>query len=88
MTWCKSTGLEIDAVHDIASVSIFAERLFLIFSTPKAPLFTVKKVTREKFTTYCPDLWEKRKNVTKPVSHSRHKRKSPGKEGEKTRDNK
>lgn len=53
-------------------------------STQKAPFFTVKKVTREKFTPCSPDLREKRQTASKPVSRSRHKRKSPGKEGEKT----
>ncbi|KAJ7350991.1 hypothetical protein OS493_037348 [Desmophyllum pertusum] len=36
-------------------------------SKPKTPLFMVQKVTREKFTTYRPDLWEKRQNVSKPA---------------------
>lgn len=52
-------------------------------SMQKPPFFMVKKVTREKFSTYCPDLWEKRQNPSNSISHSRHKRKSPNKQGEK-----
>lgn len=35
----------------------------------------VQKVTREKFTTYRPDLWEKRQSALKPNSHSRPRKK-------------
>ena len=44
-------------------------------SALKAPLFMVQKVTREKFTTYRPDLWEKRQSALKPNSHSRPRKK-------------
>lgn len=51
-------------------------------SASKAPLFMVQKVTREKFTTYRPDLWEKRQSALKPNSHSRQRKKIPVKEDE------
>lgn len=51
-------------------------------SALKAPLFMVQKVTREKFTTYRPDLWEKRQSALKPNSHSRPRKKIPVKEVE------
>jgi len=56
---------------------------FFLCSTPKAPLFMVQKVTREKFTTYRPDLWERRQNASKANSHARHGKKTPVSEIEK-----
>jgi len=43
----------------------------------------VQKVTREKFTTYRPDLWERRQNSSKASSQARHRKKTPVSEVEK-----
>ena len=53
------------------------------FRAPRTPLFMVQKVTREKFTTYRPDLWEKRQMASKSSSHSKHKKKNTEKDGDK-----
>ncbi|PFX12541.1 Slit-like 3 protein [Stylophora pistillata] len=47
-----------------------------------APSYAKEKVTREKFTTYPPDLWEKRQSTLKPNSHSRQRKKIPVEEVE------